>query len=1081
MSSLPEILRSLRAKAARPATAPRTTRRFWFVAGLALLGIGVSITSFIVQYQTDQKNDLATMALQVSQRASWLQDDIEDNFAMVGDLQSYFDVLGGVPSRDEFSPLAARQTAPDNGLRAVYWVPRLADRFPVAYAEPETEREKIDGEDLAADPRWREAMARARDTGSIVALSASDPRDAPADRRSIFVIGAVYGHRLTDSDVGERQAALTGYVVGLIRLDALIELRAADGDSEHGLDEYFFAGPSAAPENLIYVHPSRWRSATFLPAPFDRTEEYPRWTRTASVGDFAVTMTAVAPPELHPFAPATEDLATLFAGLLITGFLGQYLILGVRRTRELEHRDAILHAVSRSVAAMQTAPSFAEGMSEALRIVGEAFGVDRVLVLENMRPDDPIPNVSLCYAWEAPDIEVRVDPAFISNSPSADLASWYAPLSEDKPVIDSIRTAKGAAAKLLETLKIKSILLVPIRVEGKLWGNIGIDACKAERRWTRAEIDALRTLAEVIGSSVVRERFTTQLSDANKIVNSSPTVLYRLKGVVGLPLIFVSGNVSWFGHRAADLLADPLLYQKIIHPDDFTNVARLMGEAFTPDGKSESGSVEYRIRKGDSYCWVESRFRPILNADGNLKEIEGILTDINERKEAEAQIVQMARHDGLTDLANRRLFVETAQQAIARMRRGENPFAVLYLDLDHFKDVNDTLGHPVGDELLKTVAGRLRASVRETDLVARFGGDEFAILQTNLGDPADAGTLATKLLETVAQPYSIGGSVIHIGTSIGIAVSDPDAPDLETLLSHADVALYRAKSEGRGQYRFFTAAMDDEVRSRFALAADLRVAVAANQLFLLYQPLVEIVTGRIIGAEALVRWHHPRFGLLAPSEFIGAAEKSGLIAMLGQWVLAEACRQTKSWIDAGIAFAATAVNVSSFQFKAPRELEALIAATLERNALEPRHLEIELTETALMETSLDNNDLLQRLQKRGIKLAIDDFGTGYSSLNYLRQFPVDRIKIAQHFVADLITDPGAAAIVKATIGLARELKLDVIAEGVETAEQLALLHSWGCRSAQGFYFAEPMTAEQIEPLLRQGVIYRGGNRLAAAS
>ncbi len=444
--------------------------------------------------------------------------------------------------------------------------------------------------------------------------------------------------------------------------------------------------------------------------------------------------------------------------------------------------------------------------------------------------------------------------------------------------------------------------------------------------------------------------------------------------------------------------------------------------------------------------------------------------DITERKRVEALALRMARYDVLTGLANRAVFVEALQNATAAAKRGERGFAILYLDLDHFKDVNDTLGHPVGDDLLKAVADRLRANTRETDTVARFGGDEFAIIVADIRDAADAAVLADKLASVFAIPFSVQGSEIHSGASIGIAVYGAEGADAETLLSHADVALYRAKSEGRGGYRFFTDAMDAEVQTRVALGAELRVAVDEGQLFLMYQPQVAIDTERITGVEALVRWRHPQRGVLGPGLFIPIAEQIGIIAKIGHWVLWEACRQGKAWLDAGLAPVRIAVNVSALQFRTPVALEADIAAALAQTGMPARMLELELTESVLMDASREHSDLLQRLRETGVTIAIDDFGTGYSSLDYLRKYPSNRIKIAQNFVTNLETTPGDAAIIRATIGLARELNIDVIAEGVETQVQRDLLKDWGCGEVQGYLFARPLTAQEAEAALRDGKI-----------
>jgi diguanylate cyclase (GGDEF)-like protein len=417
---------------------------------------------------------------------------------------------------------------------------------------------------------------------------------------------------------------------------------------------------------------------------------------------------------------------------------------------------------------------------------------------------------------------------------------------------------------------------------------------------------------------------------------------------------------------------------------------------------------------------------PIKDDNGVTTGGVVILHDITERKRILEEIQFAALHDNLTGLANRAMFVEALQQAIHRAAREHEKFAVLYLDLDNFKGVNDTLGHPVGDLLLKTVAERLHSSVRGMDTVSRFGGDEFAVIETSITEPLHAAVLAAKLLKALSVPFLVQGNELRIGASIGIAIHGPDSPCAETLLAHADVALYRAKAEGRGTYRFFTAAMDAEVRTRVSMAAELRDAIDGGQLFLMYQPQIDADTGRIVGVEALARWQHPENGLIPPSVFIPIAEQNGLIVTLGNWVLREACGQMRRWIDAGIAPPLMAVNVSGHQFKTPLAFENEITDIVAKAALEPQRLELELTESALMQLSSAHSDALLRLRKAGHRIAIDDFGTGYSSLEYLSRFPVDRIKIAQSFVTGLTDTSGNTVIVRAALGLGRELNLDVV-------------------------------------------------------
>jgi diguanylate cyclase (GGDEF)-like protein/PAS domain S-box-containing protein len=450
---------------------------------------------------------------------------------------------------------------------------------------------------------------------------------------------------------------------------------------------------------------------------------------------------------------------------------------------------------------------------------------------------------------------------------------------------------------------------------------------------------------------------------------------------------------------------------------------------------------------------------------GKVYLIESFV-DITDRKRAEAELAHMARTDALTGLNNRRVFVEALERAVAGARRDAQKFAVLYLDLDHFKDVNDALGHPIGDLLLREIAQRLAAHIRKSDTVARFGGDEFALIASGVTDPVDAAVLAQNVLDLVSTPCAIEDKQLRIGASIGIAYHGNEAPAAEVILSQADMALYNAKKEGRGTYRFFTAAMDAEVRDRVTLGAELREAIVSDQLFLLYQPQIDIDTGRILGLEALVRWNHPTRGIVPPDQFIPITEHVGIVVPLGRWVLRKACRQMRMWLDAGIAPPLIAVNISAAQFTTPMELERDIAAILAETGLQPGSLELELTETVLMTVSREHSDDLARLHRSGLRIAIDDFGTGFSSLAYLSRLPVNRIKIAQTFIRDLTANSANAAIVRAAIGVAHELGLDVIVEGVETADQLELIKSWNAHKVQGFYFAKPLPAEAIAPLLR---------------
>lgn len=433
-----------------------------------------------------------------------------------------------------------------------------------------------------------------------------------------------------------------------------------------------------------------------------------------------------------------------------------------------------------------------------------------------------------------------------------------------------------------------------------------------------------------------------------------------------------------------------------------------------------------------------------------------------------AKVRYSARHDPLTGLVNRKVFIEELQQRIGgQMSKG---VAVLYLDLDHFKDINDTLGHLAGDQLLCTVASRLRNHVRRNDCVGRFGGDEFAIIVEAENIASEAERLAGRLLMALREPYEIHGNQVRSGASIGIAISKSRDDDADRLLSYADIALYQAKNDERGSCKLFNELMETDVRDRVSLNGELREAIDADQLYLEYQPQVDIRSRQITGVEALVRWRHPERGLLEASQFVPIAERTGLLLALDRWVLREVCRQGRTWLDAGISLKRIAVNISALHFKRARDLERDVLAALSETGFPPSLLELELTETGVMAASSEQEGVLSQLRRQGIRLAIDDFGTGYCSLDYLRRYPADRVKIASAFVTQIDSDPGSATIVRAITALASQLGMVPIAEGIETHQQLEKVAECGCPEAQGYYFARPLGVNAITPLLQRGTI-----------
>ena len=419
----------------------------------------------------------------------------------------------------------------------------------------------------------------------------------------------------------------------------------------------------------------------------------------------------------------------------------------------------------------------------------------------------------------------------------------------------------------------------------------------------------------------------------------------------------------------------------------------------------------------------------------------------------------MARHDALTGLPNRVLFHDRLTRALTRAEEGSS-VAVLCIDLDRFKTVNDTLGHPVGDGLLKGVAERLSGCVREGDTVARLGGDEFAVIQHRLDSAEAAGLLAERIVETLSAPFEVGGHQVVTGASVGIAIAPADGSMAEELLKKADMALYRAKAEGRGAYHYFEEEMDERLQARRLLELDMRRALVAGEFELFYQPLLNLAENRIAGCEALLRWRHPERGLVMPGEFISLAEEIGLIAPLGEWVLRRACAEAVHWPDE----MKVAVNLSPVQFRS-RGLVATVMSALANSGLPASRLELEITESVLLDDNAVNIKVLHELRALGVRIAMDDFGTGYSSLSYLRSFPFDKIKIDRSFVADLTDHGDALAIVKAVASLGASLGMVTTAEGVETEDQFDRLRNEGCTEIQGYLISEPCDAATLRRLI----------------
>lgn len=483
--------------------------------------------------------------------------------------------------------------------------------------------------------------------------------------------------------------------------------------------------------------------------------------------------------------------------------------------------------------------------------------------------------------------------------------------------------------------------------------------------------------------------------------------------------------------------------------------------------RREGSAVLRNYRKDGSLFWNDLTVSPVLDDAGSVAHFVWVINDVTEREQHEELLEYQANHDALTGLPNRNLLADRITQSLANAKRYNLRVAVLFIDLDNFKFINDSLGHALGDRMLIIQADRLNKCIRSGDTVARYGGDEFVVVVSNLEKSEDAANVAQNIQELISRPFTIDGHEFGITCSIGISLYPKDGGDVDALLKNADAAMYRVKEHSRNSFQFYTSEMNERVVERMVVERHLRHALEREQLEMLFQPQIELTGGRIVGVEALLRWHSPELGLVPPARFIPLAEETGLIVSIGEWVLNTCCRQNKAWQDAGLAPLTISVNLSARQLQ-KKDLAGAIAATLRETGLEARYLELEIVESMVMKDVEGAMTIMRELKGLGIQLAMDDFGTGYSSLSYLKRFPFDRLKIDLSFVRDMMIDPESAAIARTIIAMAHNLNLRAIAEGVETEEQLKYLRLHGCDEIQGYYASPPVTAVEFEALLRSG-------------
>jgi|APLak6261680187_1056133.scaffolds.fasta_scaffold00947_1 diguanylate cyclase (GGDEF)-like protein/PAS domain S-box-containing protein len=619
-------------------------------------------------------------------------------------------------------------------------------------------------------------------------------------------------------------------------------------------------------------------------------------------------------------------------------------------------------------------------------------------------------------------------------------------------------------------LGVNSTISLPLKAAGRVLGAISIYARQADA-FDEHEVGLLSELADDLAYGLValraaaeRQRIEQELSLRQHAVDSSSNgIMITAVAQPDKPLIYVNPAFERItGYTAQEVIGrNP----RFLVGEDWEQIG-LEEIRASLRGRRVARTVLRNYRKDGTLFWNELSLAPVSDESGEATHFISIINDVTERVNYETQLEHQANYDALTGLANRNLLADRMAQTITYAHRAHRLVAVILLDLDRFKVVNDSLGHATGDELLKVVAERLNVCVRPGDTVARLGGDEFVVVMADVAHEDDVAPLVRNLLGLLAHDITVAGHDVVATASVGVALYPRDGEEAESLLKNADVAMYRAKDLGRNSFQFYTPEMNVRTLQRLELETALRHALERNELVLFYQPKVELQRGQMVGAEALIRWRHPRLGMVSPADFIPLAEETGLIVPIGKWVIETACNQIKAWQNEGLPDISVAVNLSACQFE-QEDLPRVVAQALHLSKVQAHCLELELTESAVMQNPERTVATLRELKSIGVRLSLDDFGTGYSSLNYLKRFPIDTLKIDQSFVRDITIDADGAAIAVAVVSLAHSLRLSVVAEGVETEAQLNYLRRHSCDEMQGYYFSRPLPADEFAALLRE--------------
>jgi diguanylate cyclase (GGDEF)-like protein/PAS domain S-box-containing protein len=721
----------------------------------------------------------------------------------------------------------------------------------------------------------------------------------------------------------------------------------------------------------------------------------------------------------------------------------------VSKTNSLRHRlefEKLISSISTNFINLPP-EEIDNGIREALETVGKFINADRSYVYVF---SDDRKSARMAYDWTAADGASSSDRLVaVADFP------WTMQrlLKFQHIAIDVDEMPDEAANERLayEAAGNRSVVVVPMVYNRETLGVLGVGS-GSSLNWSEEVVALLRITGEIFINALQRNRVERALRESEaryRLMAENSTDIISRTTTSGVILYASDACRRLLGYDPPELVGKSIY--EFMHPEDREETRHL---SFLINETTPTTYTYRLMKKSGAAVWFETTSRSVRNLSTNqVDEFISVSRDITERKIVEEQIEHQAYHDALTGLPNRRLFRDRLTIALAHARRMDTPLAVVFLDLDRFKDVNDSLGHSFGDELLKAIAIRLKTALRQEDSIARMGGDEFTILIANLKTPNDAAKIAQKILEVVAQPLRIEGTEVFITTSVGIALFPNDGDTAEALLKNADHAMYRANEAGPNLVQLFTPSMNSRAMERMSLENSLRYAIERGEFTLHYQPVIQVATNAMVGTEALLRWNRPGGEAIEPTDFIPIAEETRLIVPIGEWVLREACMQAKRW-QTQHPDLRMSVNLSPRQFQ-HTDLLKMITAALDESGLAPRDLQLEITESAAMQNSERTIATLNRLNEMGVQLALDDFGTGHSSLSYLRRFPIHSVKIDQEFVHAIDWSAADRAIVSAIIAMARGLNLRVVAEGVETQAELAFLRSAGCEEVQGFLLGRP--------------------------